>query len=184
MHRLSRVSTTSAWAFADATALNPAADPKVIAAKPPAAWKGPHWTTDVAAMNAPARPAAGWIMGGDFKVEEATFTPIGGASRSGRANNSSRGLLDSPLGFQKTLASLEGKTIIVHGKQQGGRGLIFAHLGRTPQGESPKMETFMEYTMKLQFGKGEGFKLPGVIYICLPDKAKSVIAGKFVLESK
>lgn len=43
---------------------------------------------------------------------------------------------------------------------------------------------FTEYTLKLEFGKGEGLKLPVKVYICLPDEAKSVIAGKFLLESK
>ena len=38
--------------------------------------------------------------------------------------------------------------------------------------------------MKLEFGKGQGLKLPVTIYICFPDEAKSVIAGKFMLESK
>ena len=38
--------------------------------------------------------------------------------------------------------------------------------------------------MKLEFGAKQGPKLPATIYICFPDEAKSVIAGKFMLESK
>ncbi len=165
--------------------LVPPVDPKVYAAKPPADWKGPQWTTDLAKMKAPDGPASGWVMGGDFKVEEATFTPGTGSMTLRQGKPFQPGAyLTLQLGFQKTLADLEGKTITVNGKQPI-QGMILAHLGRTPEGQKlPKIQMFTEYTMKLEFGKGEGLKLPGMIYICLPDEAKSVIAGKFLLESK
>ena len=64
------------------------------------------------------------------------------------------------LGSQKTLAELEGKTITLNGKQPGGAGLIWAHLGRTPDGQKlPKTQIFPEYTMKLEFGKAADGKL-------------------------
>ena len=163
----------------------PAVDPKVYAAKPPADWKGPGWTTDLAAMKAPDAPAAGWVMGADFKVEEATLTPGNGFLTLRQGKPFAPGAyLTLQLGFQKTLADLEGKTITVSGKQPIA-GMISAQLGRTPEGQKlPKIQMFTEYTLKLEFGKGEGLKLPGKIYICFPDEAKSVIAGKFLLESK
>ncbi len=164
----------------------PPVDQKIFAAKPPADWKGPKWTTDLDKMQAPSKPATGWVMGADFKAEEATLESFNGALTLQQGKPFAPGAsLVLQLGFQKTLASLEGKTITVNGKQPAGAGLIFARLNRTPEGEKlPKMQTFMEYTMKLEFGKGEGLKLPVKIYICLPDEAKSVIAGKFMLESK
>ena len=165
--------------------LAPAVDPKVYAAKSPAGWKGPAWTTDLAKMKAPDAPAAGWVRGADFKVEEATLTPGNGFLTLRQGKPFAPGsYLTLQLGFQKTLADLEGKTITVPGKQPFS-GMIWAQLGRTPEGQKlPKIQMFTEYTMKLEFGKGEGLKLPGKIYICLPDEAKSVIAGKFLLESK
>jgi hypothetical protein len=66
-----------------------------------------------------------------------------------------------------------------------GLGIILAQLSRTPDGQNaPYTQGFQEYVMKLEFGKGQGLKLPVTIYICFPDEAKSVIAGKFMLESK
>jgi hypothetical protein len=47
----------------------------------------------------------------------------------------------------------------------------------------PKSEMFMEkYAMKLEFGKEADEKLPGKIYLCMPDEAKSFVAGTFVAE--
>jgi serine protease Do len=163
----------------------PAVDQTIFAERPPAGWKGPKWTADLAKMKAPTTPATGWVMGADFKVEEASLTPNNGFLTLRQGKQSAPGAyLTLQLGFQKTLADLEGKTITVNGKQAV-PGMIWAHLGRQPEGQKvPKLQIFPEYTMKLEFGKGEGLKLPVKIYICFGDEAKSVIAGKFMLESK
>ena len=38
--------------------------------------------------------------------------------------------------------------------------------------------------MRLEFGKLSGGKLPGKIYLCLPDQEKSFIAGTFEVQVK
>ena len=163
----------------------PAVDPKIYAVNPPAGWKGPSWTADLDKMKLPDDPAAGWVMGADFKVEEATLSSFGAGLTLRQGKPFAPGAyLTLQMGGMKSLADLEGKTFTVSGKQPI-PGMIWAQLGRTPEGEKvPRMQMYMEYTMKLEFGKGEGLKLPGKIYICFPDDAKSVIAGKFLLESK
>lgn len=51
---------------------------------------------------------------------------------------------------------------------------------RYPTGEGGKTEIFMQgYAMRLEFGQRSGNKLPGKIYLCLPDSKKSLIAGTF-----
>jgi len=40
------------------------------------------------------------------------------------------------------------------------------------------------YAMRLQFGKVKDGKVPGKIYLCLPDDQKSYVAGSFVAEIK
>jgi hypothetical protein len=165
----------------------PPIDPKIFAAKPPADWKGPKWISDVAKAKVPAIPAAGWVLGADFKPEEANLTPNAGLLTLRQGKQFEQGAyLTLQMGFvARTLADLEGKTINVTGKQTPGLGLIFAQLGRTLEGEKfPKVQPFTEYSMKLEIGKAEGLKLPCKIYICFPDEGKSVIAGKFMLESK
>jgi hypothetical protein len=38
--------------------------------------------------------------------------------------------------------------------------------------------------VKLEFGKAKDDKIPGKIYVCLPDEGKSVVAGTFTLNLK
>lgn len=39
------------------------------------------------------------------------------------------------------------------------------------------------YEMRLEFGKKKDGKIPGKLYLCLPDDAKSCIAGSFTLNA-
>ncbi len=165
----------------------PPVDVEIFAARPPADWKGPPWTADLDKMKTADDPAAGWVMGAKFKPDEATFTQASGSLtlRQGKPFEAGAYLTLQLGSMARKLADLEGKTISVNGKQQPGIGLIFAQLGRTPEGRKlPKVHVFMEYSMKLELGTTEGLKLPCKIYICFPDESKSVIAGKFLLESK
>jgi glycerol-3-phosphate dehydrogenase len=51
------------------------------------------------------------------------------------------------------------------------------------EGDMRIMETFTNgYAMKLEFGPLASNKLPGKIYLSLPDEAKSCIAGTFTAE--
>ncbi len=163
----------------------PPPDPKIFAAKPPADWKGPQWVPTVDKMKATTKPVGGWVMGAEFKADEATLNPNSGILTLRQGQRIGPGaFLTLQLGGPKSLADLEGKKLVVAGKQMG-LGFVFAQLSRTPEGQNAaNFQTFPEYVMKLDFGKGQGLKLPGTIYICFPDEGKSVIAGKFLLESK
>src|SRR6202011_2455661 len=121
--------------------------------------------------------ASGWRMGADFKPGDVSTPPIGWLPlRQGKRLDPGGGA--NPLMLpQKSLRDLEDKTYRVARKQQQFPP-IACNANRVPPGEKlPHYEGFVEYTMKLEFGKGEGLKLPGKIYICLPDEAQSVIAG-------
>ena len=49
----------------------------------------------------------------------------------------------------------------------------------------PKTQIFIkDYVMRLELGTREGRKLPGKIYLALPDTLKSFVAGRFVAEFK
>jgi serine protease Do len=163
----------------------PPPDQKTFAAKPPADWKGPPWVPTVDKMRAITKPVTGWVMGAEFKPDDATLNPTPGFLTLRQGKQFGPGAyLTLHLGGPKSLADLEGKKLVVSGMQMG-LGVIAAQLSRTPDGQNvPNVEIFQEYVMKLEFGKGQGLKLPVTIYICFPDEAKSVIAGKFLLESK
>ena len=96
----------------------PAVDPKVYAVKPPADWKGPLWVTDLDKMKLQDDPAAGWVMGADFKLDEASITSINGFLTLRQGKPFAPGAyLTLQMGFMKSLADLEGKTFTVSGKQ-------------------------------------------------------------------
>jgi serine protease Do len=168
--------------------------PKVAAPKPegpkpedaaaPAGHGGPVWTTDLDKMKIPDAPASGWVMGGDFKVDEATLSPVTGflTLRQGKLFEPGGHLLI--MGLPKSLEELADKTFTVSGMQDITHKL-WAQAGRTPEGEKfPKTQMFGEYAMKLEFGKAADGKLAGKIYVCLPNASKSVVAGKFMVESR
>ncbi len=159
----------------------PLADPKIWAARPPADWKGPEWTSDLDKMKAPDGAPSGWLMGAEFKADAVTYN-IGMLNlRQGQPGDPGANImLVLP---QKTLNDLDGKTLTVAGKQQF-PNVIFGNLMRTTAAKQVKGEPLGDFTLKLEFGKLEDGKLPGKIYVCLPDDAKSVIAGTFQLERK
>jgi len=50
-------------------------------------------------------------------------------------------------------------------------------------GNAPKQRSFVNrYALRLEFGKLSGGKLPGKIYLCVPDKEKSFLAGTFEVQ--
>ena len=160
----------------------PPADSKVWAAPPRAGWKGPEWTADPDKMKFPDGPASGWLLGAEFKADDASFNNVGFLTLRQGPPGAAGGYITLMLP-QKSLNDLEGKTYTVAGKQELG-SLIWLHGGRTTEEKQSKTQIFGEYAMKLEFGKTADSKLPGKIYICLPDDGKSVVAGTFELESK
>jgi hypothetical protein len=135
-------------------------------------------------MKMPDAPASGWVMGGDFIVDEATLSPVTGylTLRQGKLFEPGGHLLI--MGLPNSLEELADKTFSVSGMQDISHKL-WAQAGRTPEGEKfPKTQMFGEYAMKLEFGKAADGKLAGRIYVCLPNASKSVVAGKFVVESR
>ena len=54
-----------------------------------------------------------------------------------------------------------------------------------PKKDVPETEMFMrDYAMRLEFGRVENGKIPGKIYLSMPDKMQSYMAGTFVAEVK
>ncbi|MCK4789264.1 MAG: tetratricopeptide repeat protein [Desulfobacteraceae bacterium] len=56
---------------------------------------------------------------------------------------------------------------------------------RPKNSKTPKSRVFMKgYSMRLEFGKTQDGKLPGKIYLCMPDEMKSYLAGSFTAIAK
>jgi hypothetical protein len=84
--------------------------------------------------------------------------------------------------FLKGVEKPDGKTFEVGMAPEFGSPHV--HMRYKEAGQNfPTSETFMDkYAMKLEFGKEADEKLPGKIYLCMPDEAKSFVAGTFVAE--
>ena len=143
------------------------------------------WTLDLDKMKVPDKPAAGKWMGGDFAVEKVQLNPGGVLIlRQGKeffADADAKIFL-----FLKQGESLEGKSYVIGATSKPGESRPHVHFARKGPGDKlPKgSSTVNGYAMRLEFGKAKDGKLPGQIYLCLPDADKSYVAGTFVLEVK
>lgn len=145
------------------------------AAKP----KKANWTLDLTNAKFPDRPATGKYRGTEFTVELAVF-------QSGRlilleTNITPRQFaIPVPL---RTGETLSGKTIEVTSTNTS----IVPQITLTWKDEGsnvPSKEVFSKgYAMKLEFGTVAEGRLPGKIYLCVPDAEKSFVAGNFHIGS-
>jgi len=144
-----------------------------------------EWTTDLAKMKVPSRPASGKLLGQDFKVEGVSLAPTGALTlRQGKDFFPDLAvIIFLPL---RAGQGIEGKSYDVPATDTPGQQRPHIHLQRRPAGEKlPKGQAIINgYAMKLEFGKAKGDRVPGRLYLCLPDETKSVIAGTFTLEVK
>lgn len=80
----------------------------------------------------------------------------------------------------------DGKSFEVRPKRSFGVQVPHVHVGwKVPKETLPKTQAFVDgYTMRLQFGPSRNGQVPGQIYLCLPDKEKSFLAGTFTAAIK
>ncbi len=161
---------------------------RIIASRPAPAEAGttnavspavnPLWTLDLTNTVYPDGTAAGEIHGKAFVCRRAVF------------QNGLLVLRSSPGWDADAAVNL----LVATNAGPGWGGKSFAvvanHSGFTPgvslfwrEGDMRIMEMFTNgFAMKLEFGAVSSNQLPGKIYLCLPDKAKSCIAGTFTAE--
>jgi len=141
------------------------------------------WTNDLTKMAFPDKPASGKIMGADFKVASAEYVPGFLTLRQGKGF-----FADAQVKVALSLKpgeSIGGKTFEIGPRSDDvNKPSIF--LSRLMPGEKvPKNEILQTgYALKLEFGPMEKGKLTGKIYVCTPDKNKSVVAGTFEATAK
>jgi hypothetical protein len=137
------------------------------------------WTADASKAAVPARPAAGKIHGLPFSVEKAELKNGILEIRQGKDFFPDRAVM--VFLFLKQGESPEGHTFTVAPGAGFGSPHIHMKWRANPAAdELPKTDMFMDrYTMRLAFGKAQNGKVPGRIYLCTPDAAKSYVAGTF-----
>ncbi|MBI3464117.1 MAG: hypothetical protein HY000_13830 [Planctomycetes bacterium] len=140
----------------------------------------PVWTMDLSKMRIPDAPATGRIHGEDFTAEQAELEGGILTLREGKDFFPEKAV--KLFLFLKEGESVEGKTFRVTGKERFRSPHVHVQW-RAKKGEGvPETETVMDnYAMVLEFGKIKDSRLPGRIYLCLPNTTKSFVAGTFVV---
>lgn len=157
----------------------PPAPPSPVASTPPApAYTGPAWTLDLQAMKIPDQPATGRVHGQPFKLQRATIQGGTLSLRQGATWPPDLGLtLLLPV---KHTDDLTNRTVHIAADLVGTAPKAVL---RWKEGTNAVTRSFTGgYALHLEFSQPLEGKLPGKIYVCLPDPEQSVIAGTFAAE--
>ena len=140
----------------------------------------PAWTMELAKMQIPEAPVIGKIHGQPFKLEKVELQGSVLELRQGKDFFPDLALkIFLPL---KADESVEGKTIRVTSKDGFSSPQIHKQYRGKPGEGLPETEFITEkYAMLLQFGKAQDGAISGKIFVSLPDKSQSFVAGSFTL---
>ncbi len=132
------------------------------------------WTLELADAAYPEGPVTGRIRNRDFVCERAILQGGTLTLRRGRSGTTDLGL--SIAFFAKQAEELDGKTLSVTFTNSVSPRLTV----RWKDGPQAKTEAFKNgYSLRLEFGAISNGRIPGRIYVCVPDDSKSCVAGTF-----
>jgi hypothetical protein len=164
-------------------ATNAVAAAPAVPAPPPPTHPVPTnfgWTLELTNAVIPDTPVAGRIHGSGFAYDRAVL--LGGLLLLGQGNPPS---YDLGFGVQLSVhqgEELSGKTVEV---TPGQPSALRVGWRWKDQQEQPSTQVISNgYLLKVTFGQPSNERMPGQIYICLPDSEKSFAAGTFDAEIK
>jgi hypothetical protein len=141
---------------------------------------GAKWTKDLKEMTPPDAPAVGVIRGREFKPDSVTLERTGRLTF--RQGSGAVPDVEVDLVFVvKPRETAENRTIEI-GEGRKPQFTPLVRLTTREEGKkAPTPESFpWDYTLKLMLGpKDKDGSVPGTIYLCTPDAARSFFAGKF-----
>lgn len=141
----------------------------------------PVWTLDIPKMVIPDTKVSGSIHGQPFALDGTKLTRGGSLELlEGKEHFPDRSVTIHL--FPEEGETLPGKTYVTLSDER----VSVPHVRikwQEPGSRFGGKETFTHgYAMVLQFGECKRGQLPGMIYLCLPDESRSVIAGTFSVE--
>ncbi|MCX6895929.1 MAG: hypothetical protein NTZ16_10620 [Verrucomicrobia bacterium] len=155
----------------------PATNPPPAPSVAPAA-NDPNWKLDLAGVILPDAPAAGRLNGKEFFCQRASLLGGSLSLRQGNKWPPELGVIISLHAVHS--ADLAGKTIAVTTNLTAAPRVS---LRWKDDQQQPATENFNGgYALRVEFGALAGERLPGKIYLCLPDEQKSYVAGSFTAE--
>ena len=134
------------------------------------------WTLDLAGVEIPAAAASGVAAGTPATINEATIRDgiLHLTHREGNNDANSWVIFT----FLDEDEKPDGKTFDINVKS--GFSSPHVHFRHGTADGGSETEVFMsEYAMRLEFGQTTDGKLPGKIYLCLPDAGRSLLRGTF-----
>jgi hypothetical protein len=131
------------------------------------------WMADASKMKIPDAAVAGKLLGAGFTVDKAKLDG-NLVLENGQSDAKIMIFLFTPK------EKIEGKTYKLNIKGVRGETRPHIHI----HSKSGAAVYSNGYSMLLEFGKGKEGKVAGKIYLCLPDKDKSVIAGTFTAKQE
>jgi len=137
------------------------------AAKPAPGAKGPG--------PIPAHPAQGQLHGKPFVVASSTIKNGALTLRQGVGANDPEIVI---FLFTEKWQMPEGRQFKVEPGSQG-EGVPHVHVGWKDGDRTERAVVTDKYTMQLEFGKENKGKLPGKIYLVLPNEPRTQVAGTF-----
>jgi uncharacterized membrane protein YjgN (DUF898 family) len=140
------------------------------------------WRMDLASVEIPEDSAEGMINGVSFAVDEADIQKgVLNLRQGSDVPAEGEFVISLPL---KQGETAQGKTYTVSRAAASGAPRVqMKWLNQETQAVEAKTFT-RDYAMRLEFGPLEDGRLPGKIYLCVPDVAKSYVAGVFSAELK
>jgi hypothetical protein len=136
------------------------------------------WTLDLTNAELPDTTAAGSVHGSGFLCERAILRGGFLSLNQGKASPWDLAVFVSLVAHQGE--ELSGKTVEIGPDRPRAR-----RVGLQWKNEQRKASTqsFTNgYALKVMFGQATNGRMPGKIYLCLPDPAKSFVAGAFDAE--
>jgi hypothetical protein len=135
------------------------------------------WSLELASASFPAETAFGRIRGSDFVCDRAVLQGNQLNLRMGREWPPQLGL--SIHLYARSPEDLSGRSALVTSNNIRSPRVVL----RWREGQTNRVETFTNgYALKLEFGALKGNRLPGKIYLCVPDQNQSCVAGVFNAE--
>ena len=140
----------------------------------------PVWTADISKVVAPKKPAIGKLHGEVFSLERAEIQNGVLVLRQGK--DFFPDLEFKLFLFVDSTSKLEGRSLeIVDEENPPVKNIPHVYISWKPDAKGlPKTKTWTgDYVIRLQFGQVRNGRLPGDIYLCLPDLKQSFVAGTF-----
>ena len=134
------------------------------------------WTLDLTNLTIPDGTAVGSIHGSGFFCESASLQGGALTLRQGKSGPADLGITIKL--FAQQGEELSGKTIQISADREPPLPKITLRW-KDDQQQARTRNINDGYAMKLAFGQADKGRMPGRIFICLPDDEKSFIAGTF-----